>query len=31
MKTAALNNKDILSHKLRFEAEHYLMIIRSYA
>lgn len=24
MKTAALNNKDILSHKLRFEAEHYL-------
>ena len=24
MKTAALNNKDILSHKFRFEAEHYL-------
>lgn len=24
MKTAALNNKDILSYKLRFEAEHYL-------
>lgn len=24
MKTVALNNKDILSHKLRFEAEHYL-------
>ncbi len=24
MKTATLNNKDILSHKLRFEAEHYL-------